>query len=158
MRIVEQHVLDGRKGDRRARGMDGGDALGNWNQQARRRSDALASEAVDVETRHPGDVLAQVVTARSARLTLAAGARAVEGYALARLKTQGALPHRFHLADRLGADNDRQLATGKGHAAKSPHVDMVEGDGKDAHPRLAGPGRRRFRNIGERQVLLGAKS
>ena len=64
--IVEQHVLHGREGDRRAGGVAQGDAGGNRDHQPRRHVDELAGEAVDMEAHDAADVLAQIVAALAA--------------------------------------------------------------------------------------------
>ena len=95
-------------------------------------------EAVDVEAAHAGDVLAQVLAAAQAGAAGAADQRGVRHHAVAGLQRGHAVADRHHLARRLGADAERELPLGEGHAAKAPHVDVVQADEADAKLHLAG--------------------
>ena len=97
----------------------------------------LLREAVDVEAAHAGDVLAQVLAARAAGAAGAAGERGIRHDVIARREAGDALADRDDLARRLGADGQREVPLGEGHAAKAPHVDVVQPDIADAQLHLA---------------------
>src|SRR5262249_59780064 len=90
-----------------------------------------ARDAVDVKAHDTADVFAQVVAALAAGLAHAAGQRAVHDDAIAEFESCRVRPDRGDLARGLDADDDRQLAPRKGHAAVAPEVEMVERDGLD---------------------------
>ena len=53
-------------------------------------------------------------------------------HAIAGRERRDAVADRNHLARRLGADRERELAFGEGHATEAPYVDMVQPDVADA--------------------------
>src|SRR5262249_49659957 len=118
----------------------------------------LARKAVDVKAHDAGDVLAQIVAALAARLACPAGERAVHHDGIAGLEAGDVLTDRCDLTRGFGADDERQLALGEGHAAKAPHVDMVQRDGFHADLHLAGAWRRRGGAIDELKLAVGDES
>ena len=81
--------------------------------------------------------------------------RAIHHDAVAGLERRHVGPNRGDLARRLGADDERQLALGEGHAAPAPYVDVIERHRLDADLHLAGAGRRRRRELGEFELAVG---
>ena len=141
--IVEQHVLGGAEGDRRAGGVAQRHAGRHRDHQPRRQIDQIAREAVDVEAHDAADVLAQIIAALAAGGAMPAGHGAVHHHLVAGLEAGDAGADRGDFAGCLGADHQRQLALGEGHAAKAPQVEMIERDRLDADLHLAVAGRRR---------------
>ena len=135
--IIEQHVLHGCKGDRRAGGVAQGDALWNRDHQTRRHIDEIAGEAVDVEAHDAADVLAEIVATLAAGFTGTAGQGAVHDDAVAGVQVGGVGADGRNLAGGLDADHDRHLALRKSHAAVAPEVEVVEGDCPDPDLHLA---------------------
>ena len=84
--VVEQHVLHGREGDRRAGGVAHGDAGRHRDDQPRRHVEEFAGEAVDVKAHDAGDVFAQIVAAFAAGLAGAAGEGAIHHHRIAGLE------------------------------------------------------------------------
>ncbi len=64
---------------------------------------------------------------------------------------------RGDFAGGLGADDQRQLALGKGHAAPAPDVDVIEPDRLDADLHLAWARRRRRRDFEQFDLAVGDK-
>ena len=83
--IVEQHVLHGAEGDRRAGGVAEAHARRNWHHKPRRHIDQVAGKTVDMEAHDRGDVFAEIVAALAAGLARSARQRAVSDDAVARL-------------------------------------------------------------------------
>jgi hypothetical protein len=142
-RIVEQHVLDGAEGDGRAGGVLEGDTVGHRDDEAGLHVHGFAREAVEVESHDPSHVLAQIVAALAAGPAHAAGLRPVHDDLLPRREPRHALTEPCDFARGFGADDERQLALGEGHAAKAPHVDVVEADCAHADLHFARTRRRR---------------
>ena len=132
--IVEQHVLDRAEGDRRDGRADVASTPGGAG-TSRRAGRLIFSCAKPSRWKPctPRDMLAEIVAAFAAGLAQAAGARAVDRDELAGQQAGDAGADRLDLAGRLGADRQRQLALGEGHAAPAPDVDVVERHGLDAH-------------------------
>src|SRR3984885_10191413 len=61
--IVEQHVLHGAEGDRRAGGVAETHVVGHLHHEPRRHVDEIAREAVDMETHDARDIFAEIVAA-----------------------------------------------------------------------------------------------
>ena len=59
------------------------------------------------------------------------------------------------LARGFGADRQRQLALGEGHAAKAPEIEMVERHRLDAHLHLARTGRWRGGEVDQLELAVG---
>src|SRR6185437_2881852 len=152
--VVEQHVLDGGEGDRRASGVAKAHARRHCDDEPCRHVDPIASKAIDVETHHAADIFAQIVTALAAGLADAARQRAVGDDPVAGLKRIDARSNRDDLARRLGADHERQLALGERHAAPAPHIDVVEADGPDRDLDFARAGSRRRRGFKELDLAV----
>ena len=131
--IVEQHVLDRAEGDWGDGRADISDAGRGGDEQAGGQVDQFLRKAVEMKAMHAADIFAQIVALLAAGTAQAAGARAVDGHQLAGDEAACALAERFDHARRLRADDQRQLALGKRHAAPAPDVDMVERDDLDAH-------------------------
>ena len=64
--IVEQHVLDGAEGDRRAGGVAQRNAFRHRDHKPRRQIDQVARKAVDMEAHDAADIFAQIVAALAA--------------------------------------------------------------------------------------------
>src|ERR1700722_8248623 len=94
-----------------------------------------------------GDVFAQIIAALAAGLAVAAGQRAVSDNAVADLACGDVAADGDDLARRFDADDQRQLALGKRHAAPAPDVDVVEADRLDAQLHFARGRLRRRRDI-----------
>ncbi len=137
--VVEQHVLDGREGDRRAGGVAQRDARRAPESTSRAgmltRSRAKPSTwkpmmppTFSQRLSRPSRQALQVPQVSAPYITTGSPG----------LKPRHAGADRGDLAGRLGADDQRQLALGEGHAAQAPDVDMVERDRLDADLHLAG--------------------
>ena len=94
-----------------------------------------------------GDVFAQIIAALAAGLAVAAGERAIGHDAVADFARGDIAADRNDLARRFDADDQRQLAFGKRHAAPAPHIDVVQPDRLDAQLHFARGRRRRRRDI-----------
>jgi len=147
--IVEQHMLDRAEGDRRDSSADGVHAGRGGNEQAGRQVHGFAGKAVEMETMHAADMLAQIVTAFAAGAAKAAGARTIDRNKLAGQEVGNAGANSINHAGGFRTDHQRHLALGKCHAAPAPHVDVVERDGLDAYRHLADAGGRRGSDVGD---------
>src|ERR1700722_8054052 len=94
-----------------------------------------------------GDVFAQIIAALAAGLAVAAGQRAIGDHAVADFACSDIAADGDDLASGFDADDQRQLALGKRHAAPAPDVDVVEADRLDAELHFAGRWGRRRRHI-----------
>jgi hypothetical protein len=124
------------------------------SREPRRQIEEVAAEAVNVEAHDAADVLAQIVAALTTGLAGAAGKRAVHHHAVAVLERY-VRPDRGNLTGGFGADHERQLALGEGHAAEAPEVEVIERHRVDAHLYLAGCGRRRRGHVGKLELAIG---
>src|SRR6185312_4769630 len=156
--VVEQHVLGGAEGDRRAGGVAQRDAVRHRHDQPRRHVDEVAGEAVNVEAEHAADVFAQIVAALAAVDAFAAGHGAVHDDLLPRLELADAWPDRGDLAGGLGADDEGQLPLGEGHAAEAPEVEVIEADRLDTDLHLVLGGRGRIRHLGQFELAVADQS
>src|SRR5215831_12300670 len=156
--IVEKHVLDSRECDRRAREIAHRNARRRFDDKPRRHGDGIAGEAVHVEAHDAADILAQIVAALAARLTDAAGQPTTHHHRIPGRERGYAGTDGRHLACRLGAHHQRQLALGEGHAAVTPQIEVIEPDRLDAHLDLARAGRRRRCHVGKLKLAVGNKS
>ena len=84
-----------------------------------------------------------------------AGHGAVHHHLVAGLEGGDAGADRGDLAGGFGADHQRQLALGEGHAAKAPEVEVIERDRLDADLHLAVAGRRRGGHVGKFELAVG---
>ena len=100
-----------------------------------------------MKTVDAGHMLAEIVAAFAAGAAKPAGARAVNRYQLPRQEVGDTWSDRLDFTGGFGADDQRQLAFGEGHAAPAPNVDMVERHRLDAERHFAQRRRR-----GRRQV------
>ena len=140
-------MLNRAEGDRRDGRTDSVDARRGGHQQAGGKVDLLLREAVEMETVHAADMLAQIVALLAAGAAQPAGARAIDRDELAGNQVRDAGADRLDLAGGLRADGERQLALGKGHAAPAPYVDVVQRHGLDAQRHFAKSRRRRRSDI-----------
>ena len=154
-RIVEQHVVHGGIGDSDAGGVAQIDRVGQLGGEARGVIGECLREAIDVEAAHACDVLAQVLATVRAGGACATHQRGVRHHAIAGRERRDAVADRNHLARRLGADREGELAFGEGHAAEAPYVDMVQPDVADAKLDLTRSGRGRARAPGQRELAIG---
>ncbi|MHC2792085.1 hypothetical protein ACVINZ_001097 [Mesorhizobium jarvisii] len=120
---------------------------GGGDQQARRQVDLLLGKTVEMEAVDAGNMFTEIVAAFAAGAAKAAGARAVDRHQLSGQQAGHAGTDRLDLAGGFGADDQRQLALGEGHAAPAPDVDMVQRHRLDAQRDFAECGWR-----GRRQV------
>jgi hypothetical protein len=155
--VIEQHVLDGRERDRRAGGIRPGHPIRDRDNQARRKVDEIAGETVDVESLDPLHILAQVVAAFAAGAAMAASDCAVHHHGIARRQAGYVSPDRGDFSSRLRANDERKRALGKRHAAKGPHVNVVECHGADADLDLVRPRRRRRPKLAKLKFAIGDK-
>jgi hypothetical protein len=110
-----------------------------------------------MEAHDAGDVLAEIVAALAAGLAAPAGLGAVHDHRIAAGKARHALAHRDDLAGRLDAHHLGHLALGEGHAAKAPHVEVIERERPHPHLHLAGIGRGRSVDVVDPQVAVAVK-
>ena len=83
--------------------------------------------------------------------------RAVHHDLLPGEEARHALAHGGDLAGGLDAGDLRHLALGEGHAAKTPDVEIVQGERLDAHLDFARCGRRRGFELGDAKVAVAEK-
>jgi hypothetical protein len=112
---------------------------------------------VDVEAIDAAYVLAEVVDAGLAALAFAAGERAVHRHGVARLEAADAIAHGSYAARAFSTDHERQLPLGEGHAAKTPHIDVVECHMGDVDLHLARAGRGRGVHLDQAEVPVTEK-
>ena len=152
--IVEQHVLGGAEGDRRAGRVAQRHAGRHRHDEPGGQVDQVAGKAVEMEAHDAGDVLAEIVAAFLAGGAVAAGHRAIHDDLVAGLEVLDARADRGDLGRGFGADDQRQLALGEGHAAKAPDVEMVQRDRLDADLHFALGGRRRIGHLDEFELAV----
>src|SRR5437899_2694843 len=106
---------------------------------ARRQAHVLGGQPIAVASHDAaiGDVLAEILLAAQAGRAMPADHPGIEHHPIARLAVGHTRPRRGDLARPLDAGDDGQLALGKGHTAKAPEVDVIEGHGLHAHDDLA---------------------
>src|SRR3984885_10213560 len=155
--IVEQHVLHGAEGDRRAGGVAETHIVRHFHHEPRRHVDEIAREAVDMEAHDAADVLTQIVAAFLAGFALAAGQRAIGDDAVADLGGGHVRPHGDDFARGFDADDQRQLALGESHAAPAPHIDVVEPDRLDADLHFAWAGRGRGVDVDDLNLAVAGE-
>ena len=156
--VVEQHVLHGRECDRRAGSVALADAVRHRNHQPFRQIDEFAGETVDMEAHDAGDILAKIVAALLAGRTNSAGEGAVHHHLLSRLEARDTFADGCNFAGGFGADDQRQLALGKRHAAIAPDIDVIERNRLDFDLHLVRARRRRRRHLRDHQLTIGNKS
>src|SRR5882724_8519243 len=138
-RVVEQHVLDCRKCDRRAGGVAFADGVRYRYHQPLRHIEGFARETVDMEAHDAGDVLTEIVAALPAAAANPTGEGAVHDNLLSRRKARDAFADGGNFSGGLGADHQRQLPLRKSHAAVAPNVDVIERHRFHADLHLARP-------------------
>ena len=154
--VVEQHVLDGGKRDRRAGGVASGcTPFGHRNDQPCRHVHAVAGKAVDVEAHDAGDVFAEIVAPLAAGLQVPQVSAPYITTGSPGLKLGHAVADGGDLAGGFRADHERQLALGEGHAAKAPDVDVVERDRLDRDLHLVVPPAGAGRDVAQFEFAVG---
>src|ERR1700732_997643 len=124
-RVVEQHVLDGGKCDRRAGGVAFVDAVRYRYHQPLRHVEDFARETVDMEAHNAGDVLTKIVAPLLAGAANPTGEGAVHDDLLSRRKARDAFADGGNFAGGLRAHHQRQLSFRKSHAAIAPDLDVI---------------------------------
>src|SRR5690606_12529018 len=152
--IVEQHVFDSAEGDGGDGSADGVHAGRGRNEQAGRQVHGFAGKAVEMETMHAADMLAQIVTAFAAGAAKTAGARTIDRHKLAGQEVGNAGADGIDDTGSFRADDEWHLALGKRHAAPAPYIDVVDRDGLDAYRHLADAGGRWGCDIGDFKAAI----
>src|SRR4029079_15839348 len=144
----------GGEGNGRTGGIAHTHALRHRNDEPRLHVEKIAGKAVDVEAHDATDILAKIVTTFAAGLASAASERAVHHHRVADLESADVRADSGNLAGGFGADNERQLALGEGHAAEAQEVEMVERTRLDADLHLARARRWGRGHVGKLQLAI----
>ena len=106
------------------------------DQATGRNDEAVARHAVQVKAHDPGDVLAEILAARLARLAGAAEEAGIDDDGLAFAEPRHRAAELLDRCRAFDADDERKRALGERHAAQAKEVDVVERDGAHAHQHL----------------------
>src|SRR5262249_10334298 len=104
-----------------------------WDNQSRRQIDQVTGKAIDMKTHDAADVLAQIVAALATGRAFPASHGAIHHHLIASLESADPVADRSYFARGFGADYQRQLPFRECHAAKTPKVEVVEGDHLDSN-------------------------
>ncbi len=147
--IVEQHMLNGAKGDGRKGRPDRVHAGGCCHELAGGDVDFFLREAVEMKAVDAADMFAQIVAALATGLATAADARAIDRHQIAGQHVRYPCADRLDHAGGFRADRQRQLALGERHAAPAPDIDMVERDRLQSQRHLARRWRARLCHVAQ---------